>query len=93
MGATEEVARRDIAAIPGALDRVGALLDEGVIGGPEPNAADFQLASGVRAIVGFPQLDSRYGAHRAVVWARGRMPDFPRGLPPLLPEAWLPARD
>lgn len=91
-GATEEAARHDVAAIPAALDRVGALLEEGVIGGPEPNAADFQLASCVRAIVGFPQLDARFGAHPAARWARERMPDFPPGLPPLLPEAWLPAR-
>ena len=34
--------RRDLAELPGLLDRLDRLLEEGTIGGAELNAADFQ---------------------------------------------------
>jgi glutathione S-transferase len=43
--ATDEAVRRDLVALPGLIDRVDELVHEGVIGGPERNAADFQIAT------------------------------------------------
>ena len=43
-------------ALPAQLDRVDALLAEGVIGGERPNAADFQVAPSVRLMQCFDQL-------------------------------------
>jgi glutathione S-transferase len=43
-GISDEVERLDMAALPGVLDHVDELVASGVIGGPEPNAADFQIA-------------------------------------------------
>jgi glutathione S-transferase len=50
VGASAEAARADIAALPAMLDRVDALIADGVIGGDEPNAADFQVLATVRAL-------------------------------------------
>jgi glutathione S-transferase len=48
--ATAEAAEADIANLPATLDRVDALIADGVIGGDEPNAADFQLLATIRAL-------------------------------------------
>jgi len=49
--ATDENARRDLAAVPGLIDRVDELIDQGVIGGAERNAADFQIATSVSLLL------------------------------------------
>jgi glutathione S-transferase len=49
--ATDEAARRDLAAVPGLMDRVDELIERGVIGGPERNAADFQIATSVSLLL------------------------------------------
>jgi glutathione S-transferase len=48
--ATAEAAEADVAALPATLDRVDALIADGVIGGAEPNAADYQLLATVRSL-------------------------------------------
>src|ERR1700742_235629 len=45
--ATDANARTALAAIPDLLDRVDAYIADGTIGNPEPNAADFQIATSV----------------------------------------------
>ena len=42
--ATDQNVRADLAALPADLDRVDQWIKDGVIGGDEPNAADFQIA-------------------------------------------------
>jgi glutathione S-transferase len=49
--ATDENVRRDLAALPGMIDRVDELIDQGVIGGPERNAADFQIATSLSLLL------------------------------------------
>jgi glutathione S-transferase len=49
--ATDENARRDLAALPGLIDRVDELIAQGVIGGPERNAADFQIATSLSLLL------------------------------------------
>jgi len=46
----EAAAREDLAALPGYLDQVDAWIAEGVMGGPEPNAADLQIAPSIRLL-------------------------------------------
>jgi glutathione S-transferase len=43
-GITEDVEALDLRALPGVLDRVDSLVDDGVLDGPALNAADFQTA-------------------------------------------------
>jgi glutathione S-transferase len=49
--ATDAAARSDLAALPGLIDRVDELIERGVIGGPERNAADFQIATSVSLLL------------------------------------------
>jgi glutathione S-transferase len=48
----DEVARRDLQALPHRLDKIDAWIADGTIGNPEhPNAADLQLASTIRLLL------------------------------------------
>jgi glutathione S-transferase len=49
--ATDEAAVRDLAALPGLIDRVDELIERGVIGGAERNAADYQIATSVSLLL------------------------------------------
>jgi glutathione S-transferase len=49
--ATDEAAERDLAALPRLIDRVDDLIAQGVIGGAERNAADFQIATSVSLLL------------------------------------------
>jgi glutathione S-transferase len=88
-GATEERVRRELATLPALLDHVDELIAEGVIGGPEPNAADFQIGATIWALLAFedfrPLVDSRPAARlaRHIDARRGRVPSF-------VPDGWLP---
>jgi glutathione S-transferase len=54
--AGEADARRELAQVAGHLDRVDEWIAEGVMGGPEPNAADLQIAPSVRFLGTFADL-------------------------------------
>jgi glutathione S-transferase len=55
-GATDEAAARDLAALPGMLDRVDELIEHGVIGGAERNAADYQIATSISLLLTMDDL-------------------------------------
>lgn len=84
-GATDEAIRRDVAAIPGLLDRVDELIASGVIGGAELNAADFQIATSVRMMCSFDDLAESIGSRPAGEHARRVVPRFPGRTPAALP--------
>jgi glutathione S-transferase len=90
--ATEEAIRADLAGLPGKIDRVDALLSEGVIGGEQLNAADFQIGTTVKLIMGYedlaPYVEGRPAADHARRVARGYEPHFPK----VIPSDWLPSR-
>jgi glutathione S-transferase len=81
-GGSEAAIRDDVRRLPGLLDHVDALVSSGVIGGSEPNAADFQILSSVRALLDFkalPPAEHRPAAQQArrlfPHW-EGEMPRF-----------------
>jgi glutathione S-transferase len=49
--ATDENTARDLEALPGMVDRVDELIERGVIGGSERNAADFQIATSLSLLL------------------------------------------
>jgi hypothetical protein len=61
--ATDEAAERDLAALPGLIDRVDELIERGVLGGAERNAADFQIATSISLLLTMddvrPQIEGR----------------------------------
>jgi glutathione S-transferase len=75
-----------IAMVPEALDHVDELIAKGVIGGDPPNAADFQIATSVRAILAVRDLDPVTRGRPAADLAMRLIPefgnDFPAGLLP-----------
>jgi glutathione S-transferase len=89
--ASDDAARADLAALPGQLDRVEKWIEEGLLGGERPNAADLQIGSTTRLLLSIgdvrPLLEGRPAAQLA------------RYFPPLvgsveagvLPAEWLPA--
>ena len=54
--ATDEAAERDLAGLPGMLDRVDELIERGVIGGAERNAADYQIATSISLLLTMDDL-------------------------------------
>jgi glutathione S-transferase len=51
-GITDAVVRDDLEALPAMMDRLEAHMDEGVLDGPDLNAADFQIGPLVAALLG-----------------------------------------
>jgi glutathione S-transferase len=54
--ATDENAKRDLAALPGLIDRVDELIERGVIGAAERNAADYQIATSISLLLTMDDL-------------------------------------
>ncbi len=88
MNVPDESARACYEALPAQLDRVDALLAEGVIGGEQPNVADFQIAPCVRLAMCFDQLRDGIAARPAGEHALRVCPEFPGRFRAVLPEAW-----
>jgi glutathione S-transferase len=79
--------QRAISLVPEVLDHVDELIAEGVIGGDEPNAADFQIASSVRALLNVKDLDPVTQGRPATDLAMRLLPEFGTDFPPgLLPD-------
>jgi glutathione S-transferase len=75
-----------IAQVPEVLDHVDDVLEKGVIGGEPPNAADFQIATSVRALLTVRDLDAVTKGRPSADLAMRLIPefgnDFPAGLLP-----------
>ncbi len=88
-GATDENVSADLASLPADLERIDAWIADGVIGGPEPNAADFQLAPLVRLLMSFDDLRPFIETRPCGELAKRIVPDFPGRTPPVFPAEWL----
>ncbi len=81
----------DLQALPGLLDHIDGLIADGVLGGEDPNAADFQIGAtlAVLRIVGDvrPLIDARPAAQLATRWFGERPGDVPAGA---FPAGWVP---
>lgn len=92
--AKDESARADIAALPGQLDQVDGWIEDGLIGGEQPNAADLQIGSTIRLLLSIGDIRPLIDGPPARPAAR-----LTRYFPPMvgeveagvLPAEWLPA--
>jgi glutathione S-transferase len=88
-GGTDERVRADMQALPGLLAHVEELLDQGVLGGERPNAADFQIATTVRSMDRVedlrPLIAGRLDAYSRSIWR-----DPTVHLSAVLPPEWAP---
>lgn len=87
--ADDEAVRADLAALPGLLDRVDGWIEEGVLGGDEPNAADYQIATSLRLLLCMEDLRPHIESRPAGPLARRIAPDFPGSIGPAFPREWL----
>jgi glutathione S-transferase len=75
--------------VPELLDHVDQLLEQGVIGGDEPNAADYQIAPSVRLAMTFDDLRPYIEGRPCGETAKRIVTDFPGRTPPVFPSEWL----
>jgi glutathione S-transferase len=87
--ASDEKVRSDLASLAGDLDRIDQWIVDGVMGGGEPNAADFQIAPSVRLAMSFDDLRPYIEQRPAGQLALRVVPDFPGRTPPIFPADWL----
>ncbi len=87
--ATDANAQAAIAALPGLLDRVDAFIAAGTIGGEQPNAADFQIATSVGLAMTMADLRPAIEDRPAGALAQRIVPHYPGHTPPVFPAAWL----
>ena len=87
--ASDENVRRDIAALPGFLDKIDAWIEAGVLDGEQLYAADYQIAASLRLAMTMQDLRPAIDARPAGKLARRAIPDYAGDAPPALPPAWL----
>ena len=86
--ADEATVRATVRELPALLDQVDALIADGTIGGPEPNAADFQILASMRVLLEFEDLGASARGpcvrpRRAAALSRAGPGPIPSGLPSL----------
>ncbi len=88
-GATDVQVQRDLGQLAGLLDEVDRLLQQGVIGGNQLNAADFQIASSVRMLLAMKDIGPLVSGRPAETLALRVAPKHPE-IPAVLPPHWIP---
>ena len=86
----DEAVRQDLAALPGMLDRIDGWIAEGVLGGSEPNVADYQVATSLALLRSHDDLRPMIDARPAGGLAQRIAPGYPGRMPPAFPPDWLP---
>jgi glutathione S-transferase len=87
--ASDENARKALAALPAMLDRVDAWVRSGLLGGERPNAADFQIAPSIGLAMTLDDLRPAIAGRPAESLAQRYVPNYPGKMPPVLPAEWL----
>jgi glutathione S-transferase len=89
IGADDEGVQAMLRSLPGMLDHVDALIADGVIGGAESNAADFQLLTTVRTLLTMNDLRAFAAGRPCEPLARALWPDPIEPAPAALPAEWV----
>jgi glutathione S-transferase len=89
MRVRDDEARDRVAALAGQLDRIDSAIEGGVIGEPEPNAADFQIAGSVGLLLCFDDLRASIERRPAGALSRRLVPVYPGRFAPVFPTEWL----
>jgi glutathione S-transferase len=89
VGANDATVERDVRALPGMLDHVDGLIESGVIGTDQPNAADFQIVTTVRVLMSMADLRPLVAGRPAEGLAQRLLPEWPDQVPAFLPQKWL----
>lgn len=87
--ATDDAAREDIELLPERLDQIDAWIADGLLNGPQLNAADFQVAVNVSALMLSDDFRPYIEGRPAAELARRVAPDYVGHLGPIVPEEWM----
>ena len=87
--ATDRVGREDLEALPRQLDQIDAWIKEGLLAGPELNAADFQIAPNIALLLRFEDLARFIEGRPAAQLAKIAPPERTVQIGAVLPKAWL----
>lgn len=88
-GATDDNVRHAIAAFPRMLQRIDDWIEEGILGGEHPNAADLQIAPSLRLAMSLDDLRPAIEDRPAGRLATQIVKHFPGRTPAVLPPEWL----
>jgi glutathione S-transferase len=89
-GASDEVVRDDMRALPGQLDRIDAWIAEGVMGGDAVNAADLQIGSSLRLLLTIGDVRPLFAGRPAEALAMRIFGEFAGDVPAgTLPADWF----
>jgi len=85
--------QEDLAGLPAILARVEKLAQDGVIGGEQPNAADFQIGATIRVLLTIGDLRPLLAGSAGERIALRHFPDNPGRVPAgAYPAGWTPGR-
>ena len=87
--ARDDSARADLAALPRQLQRIDGWVEEGLLGGDPPSAADLQIGSTIRLLASIADVRPLLSEHPAAALTRYFPPlvgEVPAGT---LPRAWF----
>lgn len=89
---SDDAVRQDLRRLPAYLDKVDGWIAEGLLGGPEPGAADLQIASSLGLLATVEEVGALIAPRPSGALARRLFPRWPGRVPAgALPPAWLPA--
>jgi glutathione S-transferase len=89
LGATDVAVQADLAELPSMFDRIEAWIDAGVIGGKEPNVADYQIATALALILAHDDIRAAVADRPVAGLVQRVAPGYPGRTPPVFPAAWL----
>jgi glutathione S-transferase len=81
-GVSSVAVRADLQALPSHLQRISGWIDEGVVGGESPNAADLQIGSSLALLRTIGDVAPLLDGSPAGALARRWFPDYPGSIPP-----------
>jgi glutathione S-transferase len=87
--ASDPHGREDLELLPERLDQIDAWIDEGLLNGPELNAADYQIAVNISGLMLSDDVRPFIEGRPAAAFARRVAPDYEGHIPAGLPEEWL----
>lgn len=76
-GADDETVRRHLAELPDLLDEADRLVEKGIIGVDQPNAATFQIGPNLRLLMNIEALTHLFSNRPCADFARQLLPDYP----------------
>jgi glutathione S-transferase len=86
---TDETVQKTLADIGPALDHIDRLIDDGTLGGEQPNTADFQIGGSIALLMSFDDIRERIEPRPAADLVRRFFAWYPGRVRPSFPPEWL----